>query len=217
MCLPYCRIDTKFTNSPNQIQCNSISYCRFWNPETERACKVKWFLIRIILIPEIWKCSMNPITWNGDQTLLCVWAKSDQPIRHKVKLITSSHLLLCFYSRCRWGNMCIILFCQERGPWKLIHLVIPLCCSVFTTLFKFWTLGGVPQFNKSIQDNVTLLTIAYVWVGAILGCIALVFFVFGLNEDEDYLRIYHGLWHFFAGLAIYFIYHSKERRKNKLP
>jgi predicted membrane channel-forming protein YqfA (hemolysin III family) len=68
---------------------------------------------------------------------------------------------------------------------------------------KFSITKRIPSFNHNV------------WYGLTLGTIALVFFVRGLDEDNDYLRINHGLWHFFVGLAIYFVYHSKQ--KGKLP
>ena len=34
--------------------------------------------------------------------------------------------------------------------------------------------------------------------------VGLVFFIKGIDEHRDYLRLYHGLHHFFGGLAGYF-------------
>eukprot|EP00920_Eleutheroschizon_duboscqi_P009214 GHVT01021061.1.p1 GENE.GHVT01021061.1~~GHVT01021061.1.p1 ORF type:complete len:256 (-),score=9.19 GHVT01021061.1:761-1528(-) len=39
---------------------------------------------------------------------------------------------------------------------------------------------------------------------ATLG-VAIIFFIWGLDDDKDYLRIYHGCWHIFVSLFAYFM------------
>lgn len=44
-----------------------------------------------------------------------------------------------------------------------------------------------------------------------LVAVALIFFALGLDEEKDYMRIYHGLWHFLAGLGGYLLSRANER------
>jgi predicted membrane channel-forming protein YqfA (hemolysin III family) len=52
----------------------------------------------------------------------------------------------------------------------------------------------IPRFNRNF----------YIAFGILI--IAMVFFVRGLDEDNDYLRLNHGLWHMSASLSAYFFF-----------
>jgi hypothetical protein len=47
-------------------------------------------------------------------------------------------------------------------------------------------------------------------IGFILAVVAFYFFKQGLDEDNDYLRLNHGMWHLLIGLSSYFVVSSKS-------
>jgi hypothetical protein len=38
---------------------------------------------------------------------------------------------------------------------------------------------------------------------------AIYFFIKGLDDENDYLRINHGMWHLFIGIAFFYLYQIK--------
>ena len=45
-----------------------------------------------------------------------------------------------------------------------------------------------------------------------LMCISLIFFYKGLDDLNDYLRIWHGLWHVFIGLTSFYLIQIQEKK-----
>jgi predicted membrane channel-forming protein YqfA (hemolysin III family) len=54
------------------------------------------------------------------------------------------------------------------------------------------------------------------YIGLAFMAIALFFFVRGLDDDNDYLRFNHGLWHLFVGISFYFLYNVKALKKHTI-
>ena len=54
------------------------------------------------------------------------------------------------------------------------------------------------------------LSLAYIAYFS-LTLVGVLCFVKGLDDKHDELRMWHGLWHFFAGLAAYFLCLSEQR------
>lgn len=95
----------------------------------------------------------------------------------------------------RWVSLCVCLYFQELSPWNIMCTIIPILFSVAILLCKiYWS----KRFISGNRKDVFLASIA--------GVIAGYFFYKGLDDANDYLRLNHGLWHFFAGIAIYFFY-----------
>ena len=65
----------------------------------------------------------------------------------------------------RWGIMMFILVCQERGPWELINLLIPLFLAMSIVAVRFYLRKERPVFNHNIR------------YGLGFGVLALIFFV----------------------------------------
>jgi len=47
-----------------------------------------------------------------------------------------------------------------------------------------------------------------------MSLLAITFFVIGFDNNKDYLRIYHGIWHIFYVLAMPFILQVKVKPKD---
>ena len=93
---------------------------------------------------------------------------------------------------------CLTLFCQELGPWKIECTIIPI---LFCALCLLWNVCLIwPQLERRSHFN-------HLWRrGFVLMALALIFFYRGLDEDNDYLRINHGLWHLCIGFSVYYYY-----------
>jgi len=78
---------------------------------------------------------------------------------------------------------------QEKGPWKLEHTIFPILLGIvigIITLIK----RGIPKYNKEALIK-SILTMA----------VAFYFFFKGLDDANDYLRIYHSIWHFLGSFG----------------
>jgi hypothetical protein len=83
----------------------------------------------------------------------------------------------------------LILTIQKRGPWELINTLMPLIIDFSIAIFQI-LIFGLPNFNKKILIK-----------ACIYMFISLLFFYKGLDDLNDYLRIWHSLWHVFIGLT----------------
>ena len=93
-----------------------------------------------------------------------------------------------------------ILLFQQRGPWILINTVLPLVIDFSLAIFQI-IIYGLPEYNKKIMYN-----------AGIFMTISLVFFYKGLDDLNDYLRIWHSLWHIFIGLTSFYLLQIQEKR-----
>eukprot|EP01127_Copromyxa_protea_P000679 TRINITY_DN10583_c0_g1_i1.p1 TRINITY_DN10583_c0_g1~~TRINITY_DN10583_c0_g1_i1.p1 ORF type:complete len:208 (-),score=13.48 TRINITY_DN10583_c0_g1_i1:33-623(-) len=92
----------------------------------------------------------------------------------------------------RWALLMICLWCQEKGPWDVVYTIIPIVFSFIVMLFNwFFVLKTIPPVGPRF------------WMGTSFGLVALFFFYQGLDDDNDWIRLNHGLWHFFAGCSIF--------------
>lgn len=98
----------------------------------------------------------------------------------------------------RWFCLSVCLFFQQLAPWNLLCTVLPILLAVFIMLSKFIFTQQLPSFDRM---NLVL--------GMLCCLIGIVFFQFGLDEDNDYLRLNHSMWHAMAGIATYFWYRGK--------
>ena len=79
-------------------------------------------------------------------------------------------------------------------PWKIENTVVPIIVF-FILLGLSLVLRGKGKYNYYALKR-----------GWILLSIACVFFYFGLDDDNDYLRIFHGMWHTFGNLASFYLW-----------
>lgn len=55
----------------------------------------------------------------------------------------------------------------------------------------------------------TIKSATYILLGA-------VFFAFSQDENKDYLRIYHGMWHLFIGLSAMYTWQTNEIKDEEI-
>ena len=88
----------------------------------------------------------------------------------------------------------LILIIQKRGPWNLSNTIIPiLLCGLYVlyNLLRY----GIPVYYKP-----------QLFKGIIFFGIGIIMFIRGLDDLNDYIRIYHTLWHIFIGIAFYYLW-----------
>lgn len=95
-------------------------------------------------------------------------------------------------------TLIVAILAQEKDPWNLRYTVGPIVgfflLGVAVNLIKR---KGLPKYNGWAVKR-----------GTFYLCIGLFFFSRGLDEEADYLRINHGLWHAFLGIASWYNFHS---------
>ncbi|KAL0490385.1 CA4 [Acrasis kona] len=102
----------------------------------------------------------------------------------------------------RWVGLAFCLTCQEKAPWKIFYTILPIALPGACAMLRMVIL--VPRQYKPRYNWRAMFTAM-----ALLG-IGVIFFVFGLDEKKDYLRIYHGLWHVFGAFGFYAFFHCKN-------
>ena len=88
----------------------------------------------------------------------------------------------------------LIIIIQKRGPWDLINTILPVVICIIYAIYHMIK-NGVPKYYKPQLIK-----------GGILFGIGLIMFIRGLDDLNDYIRIYHTLWHLFIGTAFYFLW-----------
>ena len=93
-----------------------------------------------------------------------------------------------------------LLFIQQRGPWELINTILPLILD-FSYAFFLMIKYGKPNYNKSTLHQACFFML-----------ISLFFFYKGLDDLNDYLRIWHAIWHFFVGITSFYFMQIQEEK-----
>ena len=83
----------------------------------------------------------------------------------------------------------ITLIMQFKHPWRLENTLIPI-------LIFFAIMGIKNTFIRRPRIDWYYFNRGFSFMS-----IAAVFFVLGLDENKDYLRFYHGMWHCFVGIS----------------
>jgi hypothetical protein len=92
----------------------------------------------------------------------------------------------------------VIIILQFADPWNIINTVVPIVLAFLYTLYVNYI--KYPR-NESIfyNKNKTLRRGVYVFP------FALFFFILGLDEHTDYLRLSHSLWHILICYSAYYL------------
>jgi predicted membrane channel-forming protein YqfA (hemolysin III family) len=95
-----------------------------------------------------------------------------------------------------------VMIVQTKDPWDIINTVVPLILAIFYLLFDLFRKGSNMRINESNLKK-----------GLFIFSLGLICFYFGLDNENDYLRLIHGFWHFFIGLATFYLWQVKIREK----
>lgn len=110
----------------------------------------------------------------------------------------------------QYTMLLIIVILMEKGPWKLSYTIGPIVLSASLPILKWCVFSKTPP--------------PYDWRmlrrGGIFAVCAFFCFYQGLNERDDYLRMWHGLWHLFTSVFSVYLWQvvrpSKARSRRQL-
>jgi hypothetical protein len=89
------------------------------------------------------------------------------------------------------------LLLQEASPWYVPFTIVPVVWAGCRPLLKMLIYRKPNPFNrKNFTRGLFFLFVAFF-------C-----FTRGLDDDNDFLRIWHGLWHSFVGLSSFYLWQS---------
>ena len=82
----------------------------------------------------------------------------------------------------------LTIILQNYSPWEIQYSLIPIILSFLVSLTMTIKNGGFPRKNwRLFGIGITIIGFG-VWV-----------FSKSTNENEDYLRLYHHIWHLMCG------------------
>jgi len=93
----------------------------------------------------------------------------------------------------------VVMIMQEKDPWNINYTLFPILFWVIVLFARFLFASQLPKFIWTRLRN----TLCLLLLGAVL-------FVKGLDDKNDYLRIYHSFWHVFCGITSYMIFQVIE-------
>jgi predicted membrane channel-forming protein YqfA (hemolysin III family) len=106
----------------------------------------------------------------------------------------STHIKLNFIS------MLITITMQTKHPWDLFNTIVPIVLFVFVVVYDYYR-NGLPTINQNaLKKGLSVLVIA------------VSMFIKGLDDENDYLRIYHSLWHVFIAISSHYIWQFQDKK-----
>lgn len=118
---------------------------------------------------------------------------------------TKSGLNIEEIERKNYISTLFILLIQKRGPWDLTNTIIPIFICGLYVIYDFMK-NGMPTYYKPQLIK-----------GIIFFGIGLIMFIRGLDDLNDYIRIYHTLWHIFIGIAFYYLWQIQYKNYVTYP
>jgi hypothetical protein len=97
----------------------------------------------------------------------------------------------------RWIALAHTILCQEKLPWVEFYTMIPILFVLIYTVCRYLLL---PIHYRPRYSRKNLI------IGGVIFSVGIFFFVLGLDNKNDYLRIKHGLWHLFGGISLIFLF-----------
>lgn len=88
----------------------------------------------------------------------------------------------------------VTLILQESDPWNILNTVSPII--LYFLLIPIFSIQRkrLPSYNRKMSRK------GYVCLLAAIACFSL-----ALDEFNDYLRFFHGCWHFFVGASSFYL------------
>jgi hypothetical protein len=108
----------------------------------------------------------------------------------------------------RWALFIFLLFCQERGPWIPIYTFLPILVALFYNMIRM--IFFVPKHYWP-NYNTRMISIGFLFL-----IVAVIFFIRGLDDEKDYLKINHGLWHCLGGIGFAILLYGKQDSKERM-
>ena len=95
----------------------------------------------------------------------------------------------------------VVIILQESSPWEIWYTVVPILTYVSLIFIVSYFRKRFPTYKNKKMFNK-----GFGWMLVGVFC-----FVMGLDEFKDYLRFFHGCWHFVVGISSFHVWQSKTR------
>ena len=96
-------------------------------------------------------------------------------------------------------SLFMTLIFQQRGPWDLINTFLPIIIYGVFAVYDCIK-HGMPKYNYQT-----------LWYGGFFLIGAIAMFIRGLDDLNDYLRMYHSLWHVLIGISTFYLWQIQEK------
>lgn len=145
-------------------------------------------------ICEIYDCTifLNELQWHRLDNVFAI-TSFELVILHACGSIRPDDELL------KWAAFLFAIVIQEKDPWNVAYTVIP--CVIFFVI----GVGIRWQFRKSRKVQYDHKNVPFAIVPFVIG---LFFFYLGLDDPNDYLRMFHWIWHVCASTFAYYCFIS---------
>ncbi|CAG9327154.1 unnamed protein product [Blepharisma stoltei] len=98
-----------------------------------------------------------------------------------------------------FSGLFLTMLMQAHHPWYLQNTFTPILTFVFICGVKN-LLYRRARFNKG-----------YMVKGGLILVLAVICFIKALDENQDYLRIYHGLWHCGGSISSFYLWQTIDK------
>ena len=99
----------------------------------------------------------------------------------------------------------IVLLAQETAPWDLKYTIIPISFFIFIMIGKFIRRRRIPNYNPKMKK-----------IAFPIFCFAILCFLKGTDEFNDYLRFFHGMWHLFVGIGGFYAWQLNTKNGEEI-
>ena len=91
-------------------------------------------------------------------------------------------------------SLFLALIYQKRGPWNIINTIMPIVIFSIVLIIQLIYYGIPKYYYEPFQKGFFFLIFA------------IAMFIRGLDDANDYLRIYHSFWHVLIGISTFYLW-----------
>lgn len=103
-----------------------------------------------------------------------------------------------------YSTLIVSILAQQRDPWNINYTIGPFIMFFFIgVISNIYYKKGFPKFKYD-----------QLFKGKLLLFVGAYFFVKGLDQHTDYLRLNHGIWHIFLGVASWYNLNAVKRKSD---
>jgi hypothetical protein len=90
-------------------------------------------------------------------------------------------------------SLFLVLIYQKRDPWNIYNAVMPIVIFTVVLIIQLIYYGIPKYYLEPFQKGFFFLILA------------IAMFFKGLDDKNDYLRIYHSFWHVLIGISLFYL------------
>jgi hypothetical protein len=141
------------------------------------------------------KLYLDQLTWHELDNISAIFSFTQMSIP-----LTKFRYDSDYIRKKNYTSFFITMLFQRRNPWDITNTLMPIFIDYFIAILQIIKYG-MPEYNKKT-----------LFQASIFICITSFFFFKGLDDLNDYLRIWHCLWHFGIGISSLYLIQIQEKR-----